>query len=252
MPGTLYVVSTPIGNLDDITYRAVKILKEVDFILCEDTRETRKLLNHFYIQVNTLSYHQQSTDSKRREILGLLLDGKNLALVCDAGTPGISDPGNELVDYISHHSHLSSSLLRTRKGWPVAAAAGMLHDADVQIRIVPIPGSSSITAAISVCGFNMNNFLFIGFWPKKRTKRVIEKMEEVDCPVIFFESPYRILKTLTFLESRFPERRMFIGQELTKMHERTLCGRITDVKTEMMRESKKLGRIKGEIVCILE
>lgn len=223
MSGTLYVVATPIGNLEDITFRAVRILKEVDLILAEDTRVTSKLLSHYEIDNNVLSYHQQSSLTKRQEVLNLLLQGKNLALVTDAGTPGISDPGNELVEY-------------TKYG----------------IRVVCIPGASSITAAISICGIDVSKFMFIGFWPKKKTKKLIEKVSSLDFPVVFFESPFRIIKTLDLLTKEFPERRIFIGQELTKLHERILRGSLSEVKVKLLGEQKELGRVKGELVCILD
>ena len=226
MPGTLSIVATPIGNLEDITHRALKVLQEVNLILAEDTRETVKLLNHYGIDVNTLSYHQQSSISKKQEILNLLIQGKNIALVTDAGTPGISDPGNELIDFLSL----------------------ALPD----LKIIPVPGASSVTSALSVCGFNLHNFLFIGFWPKKKAHKVVEKIKNLDCPVVFFESPFRILKTLDFLIKEFDNKRIFIGQELTKIHERTLRLTLEEAKLELTKEHQELGRVKGELVCILE
>ncbi len=226
MSGTLYIVSTPIGNLDDITFRAIKTLKQVDLILAEDTRITSNLLRHYEIDIPTLSYHQQSPEGKKKEILLKLLEGKNIALVTDAGTPGISDPGNELISYIVSNSPF--------------------------VNIVPIPGPSSITAALSISGFNVSNFLFIGFWPKKKTKKLIEKIKNLDCPVVFFESPYRIIKTLDLIAMQLGEKEIFIGQELTKLHERTLRASASEVKSELEKEQKELGRVKGELVCILE
>lgn len=225
MSGTLYIVSTPIGNLDDITFRAIKTLKQVDLIIAEDTRITNNLLRHYEIDIPILSYHQQSPESKKKEILLKLLEGKNIALVTDAGTPGISDPGNELVSYIIANSPF--------------------------INIIPIPGPSSITAALSISGFNVSNFLFIGFWPKKKTKKLIEKIKGLNCPVVFFESPYRIVKTLDLIANELGDKEVFIGQELTKLHERTLRGDINQVKSELEKEQKELGRVKGELVCIL-
>ncbi len=225
MPGTLYVVATPIGNLEDVTFRSINILKSVNLILSEDTRKTSILLKHYEISTPTMSYHQQSAFSKKQEILNMLLQGKNIALVTDAGTPGISDPGNELVDYI-------------------------LQNAIVQI--IPIPGSSSITSALSVCGFNVNNFLFLGFWPKKKTKKLFEKIKDLDCPAVFFDSPYRIKKNLEAIKENLGDKRIFVGQELTKLHERSLRGTLSDVLSELEKEQKELGRVKGELVCILE
>ena len=225
MPGTLYVVATPIGNLEDITFRGINILKSVNLILSEDTRKTSILLKHYEIGTPTMSYHQQSAFSKKQEILNMLLQGKNIALVTDAGTPGISDPGNELVDYILQN---------------------------VSIKIVPIPGSSSITSALSVCGLNVNNFLFLGFWPKKKTKKLFEKLKDLDCPAVFFDSPYRIKKNLENIKENLGNKRIFLGQELTKLLERSLRGNISDILLELEKEQKNLGRVKGELVCILE
>jgi 16S rRNA (cytidine1402-2'-O)-methyltransferase len=120
------------------------------------------------------------------------------------------------------------------------------------LKVIPIPGASSITSALSISGFNTNNFLFIGFWPKKKTKRMVDRIKMLDCPVVFFESPFRILKTLDLLIKEFPEKGIFIGQELTKLHERTLRGTLLNVKLGLEEEKNKLGRIKGELVCILE
>lgn len=226
MTGTLYIVATPIGNLEDISFRAIKTLKEVDVVLTEDTRVTSKLLSHYDIQVNVLTYNQHSSDTKKQEILLKLAEGKNVALVTDAGTPGISDPGNELVAYL---------LLNLP-----------------EVKIIPIPGASSITTALSVSGMNVNSFLFVGFWPKKKTKKLIEKIKVLDCPVVFFESPYRIVKTLDRLMSEVGDKNIFVGQELTKLHERTLRGSLSEVKLELEKEQKELGRVKGEIVCILK
>jgi 16S rRNA (cytidine1402-2'-O)-methyltransferase len=227
MSGSLYIVATPIGNLEDITLRALKTLKEVDLILAEDTRKTSILLNHYEIHIPTLSYHQQSALSKKEEILNMLIQGKNIALVTDAGTPGISDPGNELIDYILDN----------------------LKD----IKIIPIPGASSVTSALSVSGFNTAEFVFIGFWPKKKAKKILDKIKSINCPVVFFESPFRIKKTVDLLIKEFgEEKRIFIGQELTKLHERILRCNLREAKTKLESEEKELGRVKGELVCILE
>ncbi|CAN5306013.1 16S rRNA (cytidine(1402)-2'-O)-methyltransferase [soil metagenome] len=227
MSGILYIVATPIGNLEDITLRAISTLKEVDIILAEDTRKTSILLHYYEIDKHSLSYHQQSPISRKQEILNYLIEGKNIALVTDAGTPGISDPGNELIDFV----------------------LTMQPD----IKIVPIPGASSITSALSASGFNTSNFLFIGFWPKKKTKKLLERIKTLDCPIVFFESPFRISKTINLLIENFGEsKRIFIGQELTKLHERTLRTSLLEGKLELENEVTKLGRVKGELVCILE
>ncbi len=227
MSGTLYIVATPIGNLEDITLRSIKTLKEVDYILAEDTRKTSILLSHYEIDTHALSYHQQSSIQKKQEIAAMLLNDKNLALVTDAGTPGISDPGNELIDFL----------------------LTQIPD----LKIIPMPGASSITTALSASGFNISNFLFIGFWPKKKTKKLFERIKLLDCPVVFFESPFRIQKTIDLLIKELGEnKRIFLGQELTKMHERTLRGSLAEVRSKLSEEQNELGRVKGEIVLILE
>jgi 16S rRNA (cytidine1402-2'-O)-methyltransferase len=222
--GTLYIVATPIGNLEDITFRAIKTLKEVDLILAEDTRVTKTLLIKYEIVKPMISYHQQSSDSKKAEIMNQLILGKNIALVTDAGTPGISDPGNELVSYLIQNT---------------------IYD------IQAIPGPSSITSALSVCGFDVSKFTFIGFWPKKKSKKTLDFIKQNNLPVVFFESPFRIIKTLELLEVNFRDKQIFVAQELTKLHERTLRGPLSDIRLELEKEKKELGRVKGEIVCIL-
>jgi len=174
---TLYIIGTPIGNLKDITLRALEVLKEVDLILCEDTRVTKKLLEHYQIKKPLLNYHQHSRLKKVNYILELLKQGKNLALVSDAGTPGISDPGNLLV---------YEAIERLRE----------------KVEIIPIPGPSAATAAASISGFPMDKFLFLGFPPTKRKrKKFFEAVVKSKYPVIFYESPYRIIKTLKELSS---------------------------------------------------
>lgn len=227
MSGTLYVVASPIGNLGDLTFRAVDVLKEVDLVLCEDTRNSSVLLKHYDIETKTLSYHQHSNISRLDEILNLLISGKNVALLTDAGSPGVSDPGNELIDH-----------LRSKK---------------IDIDIVAVPGPSAVTAALSICGFNVSTFSFIGFWPKKKVSKIIDFIKKVDSPIVFFESPYRIIKTIDRLIEEFgEEKRVFVGQELTKKFERSLRGTLRSVKEDLEIEHKRSGRVKGEIVCIIE
>jgi len=218
---TLYIVSTPIGNLSDITLRAIEILKGVDFILCEDTRQTLKLLNHYGIQKPLVSYFQHSKLAKVDYILGQLEQGKNIALVSDAGTPGISDPGNKLISLIVE---------KTEK-----------------VEIISIPGPSALTAAVSVSGFPMDKFLFLGFPPAKRKrKRFFEEVANSKYPVIFYESPYRILKTLNQLKDSLPRaKRVVVCRELTKKFETIYRGEIGEVIKEIER-----GQIKGEFVVI--
>lgn len=228
MAGSLYVVATPIGNLKDITLRAIDILKDVDIILAEDTRVTQKLLNflatsyHLLPTARLLSYHAHSGEERKFEILNSLLDGKNIALVSDAGTPGISDPGNELIDFL------------------------LLYKPDLEI--VPVPGPSALTAALSVSGFRTDRFLFLGFWPKKKVGKLIDLIEKTRVNLVFYESPYRIINTLTILEKSFgPDIRIFVGRELTKIHETLYRGKILEVVSLLSKV-----RLKGELVIVVE
>ncbi len=227
MTGNLYIVATPIGNLQDMTLRAIETLKSVELVIAEDTRKTSILLRHYEIDVSSLSYHQQSSDDKRFEILKRLLDGKNVALVTDAGTPGVSDPGNELIAF--------------------------LLEKEPDIKIIPIPGSSSLTAALSVSGMNVNKFAFLGFLPKKGRQKLFLSLIEQKNPIVFFESPYRIIKTIDWLiELMGEDKEVFVGQELTKLHERILRGNLKNVKEKLEEEQKTpAGRVRGEIVVIL-
>jgi len=225
--GVLYIVATPIGNLEDITLRAIRVISEADIILAEDTRVTKKLLasSNFQFPISNfqlLSYQQQSGDKRRLEILNFLLEGKNIALVTDAGTPGISDPGNELIEFLLSYKP--------------------------DFKIVPIPGVSAITTALSVCGFRADKFLFLGFWPKKKVNRLIELIKLTKMNFVFYESPFRILKTLGTLEKSFgSDLRVFVGRELTKMHETHYRGSIRKVIKTLRGE-----KIKGEIVVIIQ
>lgn len=235
--GTLYIVATPIGNLEDVTLRAIKILSEVDIILAEDTRVTRKLLAFITTKFppsprlrraskvqnpKLISYHQHSEEGKKLEILNYLLDGKNIALVTDAGTPGISDPGNELINILLSYQP--------------------------DLKVIPIPGASAIATALSVSGFNVNKFVFLGFLPKKKKGKLIEIVKSTKLPVVFYESPKRIVKTLNFLKEELGGgRRVLVARELTKMHESLYRGTIREVIKKL---SDKV--IKGEIVVIVE
>ncbi len=219
--GTLYIVGTPIGNLDDITLRALETLKSVDLVLCEDTRVTRKLLNRFEISKPTLSFHEHSDSKKFDTILEKLSDGQNLALVTDAGTPGVSDPGNALVQ--------------------AARVAGYL--------VVPIPGVGAVTTLISVAGKDMSQFAFLGFPPHKKGRQTFfQKAVASDVPGIYFESPHRLLKNLELLSELAPERRLLVGRELTKMFESIFEGSVTEVKEYFLAHPEK---IKGEFTLIL-
>lgn len=222
----LYIVATPIGNLHDISLRALDILKGVDLILCEDTRVTKKLLNRYQIKKPLLSYHQHSRLKKVNYILNLLKEGKNLALVSDAGSPGISDPGNKLVEKVTES----------------------LPD---RVNIVPIPGPSAVTTAASISGFPMEKFLFLGFPPtKKKRKKFFVKVINSEYPVIFFESPYRILKTLNELQLATSDKRqaasIVVCRELTKKFETIYRGTIDKVIKDIKKD-----KVKGEFVVIV-
>ena len=220
---TLYIIGTPIGNLKDITLRALEVLKEVDLILCEDTRVTKKLLEHYQIKKPLLNYHQHSRLKKVNYILELLKQGKNLALVSDAGTPGISDPGNLLV---------YEAIERLRE----------------KVEIIPIPGPSAATAAASISGFPMDKFLFLGFPPAKRKrKKFFQEVIGSKYPVIFYESPYRIIKTLKELSSFIGDREIVVCREVTKKFETIYRGEIEEVIKEIEKDI-----IKGEFVIIVE
>ena len=220
---TLYIIATPIGNLEDLSFRALRILSEVDLILCEDTRVTKKLLDHYQIKTLTLSYHQHSQLKKVDYILDLLKQNKNLVLVSDAGTPGVSDPGNKLISTI-------------------ITSPGLV------VKIVPVPGPSAVTAAASISGFPMDKFIFLGFPPTKRKrKKFFEEIVNSKYPVIFYESPYRILKTLKELISFINEREIVVCRELTKKFETVYRGKIETVIKKIEKD-----KIKGEFMIIVE
>lgn len=222
----LYIVATPIGNLEDITLRALRILREVDFVLAEDTRVTKKLLDRYEIDTPLISYHHHSDERKMREIGAMLGKGKNLALVTDAGTPGISDPGNKLIEYL----------------------AGAIHESSLRdIQIVPIPGPSALTAMLSVSGFPTDNFVFLGFPPhKKGRQKYFKEVLEQDKTVAFYESCYRIVKALEYLQEIGLDREVMVGKELTKQFESFYRGNISEVL-----EQVKNSTVKGEYVVVI-
>jgi len=230
MFGRLYVVATPIGNLSDITLRALEVFGLADTILCEDTRVTAKLLKLLRDRgslsttrnPSLISYHQHSSESRKLEILKMLIDGNDLVLVTDAGTPGVSDPGNELIHY--------------------------LVDKEPLIQIVTIPGASSLTSALSICGFDVTRFVFLGFLPKKRRSKYFTLMKELQLPFVFFESPNRIVKTLLEIEEFFGSNQgVFAGRELTKLHETNYRGRVSEVIKLLQKDDKR-----GEVVVVVE
>lgn len=221
--GKLFIVATPIGNLEDITLRAIRILKEADLILCEDTRVTKKLLDRYEIQKPLLSYHHHSKISRVEKIVEHLENGKNLALVSDAGTPGISDPGNELIE--------------------------QLTKAQPSSEVIPIPGASAVAAIASVAGINMSKFLFLGFPPHKKGRETFFRgVAEAKYPIIYFESPHRFLKNLELLAKFKPDAKLIVGRELTKMFEELKRGNISEI-LEYYKNNENI--IKGEFVIIV-
>ncbi|MBI1908827.1 MAG: 16S rRNA (cytidine(1402)-2'-O)-methyltransferase [Deltaproteobacteria bacterium] len=220
MSGTLYIVATPIGNLEDITFRAVRILKEVDLVACEDTRHTVKLLNHLQIKKQLWSYFEHNEMTRIPQILGEIEKGKSVALVSDAGTPGISDPGFPLIRE--------------------AVARG--------IRIVSIPGPSAVIASLSASGLPTDSFLFVGFLPQKagRRKTLLESLKDEEATLVFYESPYRIVKTLEEALSIFSERPACLARELSKIHEEFVRGTVRELCSAVREDPPK-----GEMVLLI-
>ncbi|MEK7579826.1 MAG: 16S rRNA (cytidine(1402)-2'-O)-methyltransferase [Patescibacteria group bacterium] len=219
----LYIVATPIGNLKDATFRAIETLKEVDFILAEDTRETFKLLNFYSIKKPLVSYFQHSKISKVEYILNLLKQGKNLALVSDAGTPGINDPGGKLISEVIKRFGDS-------------------------VQIVPVPGPNAAITALSISGFNVDKFLFLGYPPhKKGRKKFFVEIAESKYPVVFYESVHRILKTLKELSNfeNLKNRDIIVCRELTKKFETIYRGKISEILPQIEKENL------GEFVVII-
>jgi len=217
-----YVVGTPIGNLGDICERAITTLKEVDLILCEDTRVTKKLLNHFNINTKTQSYHQHSKLSKIDLIKNFLKRGNDIALVSDAGMPGVSDPGAKLI-------------------------AELIKEFGDEINIVSIPGPSAVTSILSVSGFPSDKFVFLGFPPhKKGREKFFKELASQKYTVVIYESTHRILKTLDELIENLKERQIVVGRELTKKFETLYRGTPKEVKNILQE-----GSIKGEFVIAI-
>lgn len=218
--GQLFVVATPIGNLGDITLRALETLRQVDFIAAEDSRVTQKLLNHYSIAKKVISYHQHSKLSRVDFIIDEILSGKSVALVTDAGTPGLSDPGNFLV---------AKAL---EKG----------------IAAVPIPGPSALGALVSVAGIDLQKFLFLGFPPHKKGRETFfREVAETDHLVIYYESPHRVLKNLELLRTFAPDKKIILGRELTKIFEEVVRGGIAEVIEYF---TKNPDKVRGEFVII--
>ena len=220
MSGTLYVVATPIGNLEDITLRALRVLKEVDVVACEDTRHTRGLLTHYAIGTPTISYHDHNARERAPRLVERLEAGESIALVSDAGTPAISDPGYRLISG--------------------AAERG--------IRVVPVPGPSAVVAALSASGLATDAFLFAGFLPPKqgaRRARLAELAGE-RATLVFYEAPHRVAETLADMIDAFGDREAVVARELTKLHEELLRGPLSEVAAALGPE-----RRRGEIVLLV-
>lgn len=216
----LSIVSTPIGNLEDITLRAIRTLKEVDLIAAEDTRHTGQLLRHFGINTPQVSFHSHSGRAKLDKIMAALHDGKNVALVSDAGTPGISDPGYLLIR----------------------------RAVEEGIQVTPIPGANAALAALVISGLPMDKFVYIGFLPtKKGRKTLLKKLLKEERTLILYESPHRLHKTLNQLnENGFHDHQLVIARELTKLHETLYRGTVSELTTELTDQ-----KLKGEMVLVL-
>src|SRR5580692_322837 len=219
---SLYLVATPIGNLEDITLRALRVLKEVDLIACEDTRQTRKLLNHYGIQTRLVSYHEHNEMTKAAELVVNLEGGAKIALVTDAGMPGISDPGFRLIALaIRHH-----------------------------VPVVPIPGASAFLAALVASGLPTDSFRFSGFLPSKsgQRRKLLESVKESPRTQVFYEAPHRLLEALAdVVEVLGNDRHVVVAREVTKMHEEFLRGRAGEILGQL----KARGDVKGEITLLI-
>jgi len=222
MRGTLYLVGTPIGNLEDMTFRAVRTLKEVQLIACEDTRQTQKLLNHYGIETHTTSYHEHNELTRSAELVMQLEQGKNIALVSDAGMPGISDPGFRLVTLAIRH----------------------------RIVVVPIPGPSAFLSALVASGLPTDAFRFLGFLPSKEGQRAktLEAMRNSTRTVIYYEAPHRVVETVEeIVQVLGPERPVVIAREVTKLHEEFIRGTAAEVLAQL----KNREEVKGEITLLI-
>lgn len=237
-----YVIATPIGNMGDITLRAIETLKSVDLVLCEDTRETKKLLDKYEISRPMMSYHAQSKLSKTDKIFELLKEGKNLALVSDAGTPGISDPGAMLVSKIKERFNLTpplAPLSLSRRG----------EGGEVSVRVIPIPGPSALITALSASGLPTHEFTFLGFLPHKKGRETLFKeIANSKRTMVFYESPHRILKTLESLVKFCPEKKVCIARELTKIYEEFKTGSPVEVLEYF---NKNKDKQRGEFTVIV-
>ena len=222
MPGCVYLVSTPIGNLEDITGRALRVLGEVDLIACEDTRHTQKLLNHYGIKTRTISYHEHNERERAAELLGRLSAGSSIAVVSDAGTPGLNDPGFRLVQLAN----------------------------DSGVRVVPIPGPSALVAALVASGLPTDEFFFAGFLPPRSNGRRLrlEELRDIPATLVFYEAPHRLAATLRDAREILGERKAVVARELTKLHEEFARGRLS----ELAERFSSADAARGEMVLIID
>ena len=220
MTGLLYVVATPIGNLEDITLRAVRILKEVDLIAAEDTRHTQILLNHYDIHTPLTSYHEHNERTKAQSLVERLVCGDNVALLCDAGTPAISDPGYRLISEA------------TRAG----------------VRVVPLPGASALAAVLSASGLPTDRFVFEGFLPAKRQERKtkLQGLRNESRTLVFYEAPHRLMESLQDLQQILGDREIVIAREVSKVHEEFLRGTLSKIIAQLTGHT-----VKGEITLVV-
>lgn len=218
--GKLYIIATPIGNLGDLSPRAVETLKNVDIILCEDTRHSGRLLNHFEINNKLMSYHEHNEKHRSDQLLDDIISGKNIAIISDAGSPGISDPGAVFVD--------------------------LAHKSNVQV--VPIPGPSAVISAVSACGFSAGRFQFIGFLSRKSSEKRLEIENTINYSglSVIYESPNRLSATLDLIKDMCPKRQVVVARELTKLNEEIFRGSIEEASTHFSEG------VKGEIVIVLD
>src|SRR6267143_5597999 len=222
MAGTLYLVSTPIGNLEDITHRAVRLLGEVELIACEDTRHTKKLLNHYGINTRTISYHEHNESERAVELLERLKQGANVAVVSDAGTPGISDPGFRLTRLAIEN----------------------------EITVVPVPGANALIAALVSSGLPTDEFFFGGFLPARSGARRtrLEELRSIPATLIFYEAPHRIVATLKDALEILGEREAVVARELTKLHEEVARGRLSELAVRFSASES----VRGEMVLMID
>jgi 16S rRNA (cytidine1402-2'-O)-methyltransferase len=220
MAGLLYVVATPIGNLEDITLRAVRILREVDLIAAEDTRHTQILLNHYDIHTPLTSYHEHNERTKAQPLVERLVRGENVALLCDAGTPAISDPGYRLI------------IEATRAG----------------VRVVPLPGASALAAVLSASGLPTDRFVFEGFLPAKKQERKtkLQALQHESRTLVFYEAPHRLMESLQDLQQILGDREIVVAREVSKVHEEFLRGILSKIIAQLAEQT-----VKGEITLVV-